>query len=122
MRDVANARRLTKEWKEKNRERYRAMSRAWYAKLSPEKLAHYRARHRRLRGLPAPPYPETQCCELCGKDKGDKSLHLDHDHSTGAFRGWLCGKCNRGIGWLNDDPELMRKAALYVETRKAIDQ
>lgn len=43
-------------------------------------------------------------------------LHVDHCHATGKIRGLLCSKCNTGIGLLQDSPELMRRAAEYVET------
>jgi hypothetical protein len=42
-------------------------------------------------------------------------LALDHDHTTGEFRGFLCQKCNQAIGLLNDSPELLRIAAEYIE-------
>ena len=54
-------------------------------------------------------------CEICGLSGEWGTLHLDHDHVTGKFRGILCGDCNRGIGCLKDDPNLMRLAALYIE-------
>jgi hypothetical protein len=50
-------------------------------------------------------------CAIC-KRVGN---HLDHDHTTGAVRGLLCGDCNRGIGLFHDDPECLRVAADYLE-------
>lgn len=56
-------------------------------------------------------------CEICGKVL--ESLHFDHDHATGLFRGWLCGACNRGLGFFCDDVALLRKAAQYVENQRS---
>jgi hypothetical protein len=41
-------------------------------------------------------------------------LHLDHDHETGEFRGWLCWHCNTGIGKLGDTPDGLRNALDYL--------
>jgi hypothetical protein len=30
----------------------------------------------------------------------------------------LCSACNRAIGWLRDDPEVMEKAAAYVRSHR----
>jgi hypothetical protein len=57
-------------------------------------------------------------CSICGIDTpGDKHKHfaVDHDHKTGKVRSLLCSRCNCGIGHLNDDPVLIRKAAEYIE-------
>lgn len=58
----------------------------------------------------------AQCglCAICSKSRGRRPLHVDHDHVTGKVRALLCYKCNSGIGNLNDDPNLMEKAAAYL--------
>jgi len=47
-------------------------------------------------------------------------LSVDHDHRTGKVRQLLCGACNRGIGKLRDDPELMRRAADYLRKHQGM--
>jgi len=54
-------------------------------------------------------------CAICGvMEEEGKRLHVDHDHKSGEVRGLLCGLCNRGIGSLRDDEDLVRKAARYL--------
>lgn len=50
-------------------------------------------------------------CTICG---ATDSLHMDHCHKTGNFRGWLCSKCNRVLGLLQDCPDLLHKAYNYL--------
>lgn len=55
-------------------------------------------------------------CAICRTDTWTgKGPHVDHNHETGAVRGILCHKCNLGLGKFNDDPELLRAAATYLE-------
>lgn len=44
-----------------------------------------------------------------------KRLAIDHCHVTDRIRGFLCTQCNQAIGLAADDPELLRKMALYLE-------
>lgn len=82
--------------------------------LSPgEKLGRLR-RHRRLAGLPEPTRASPTHCECCGRAV-PRTLHLDHCHSTGAFRGWICSACNVGIGHLGDTLTGVRRAVAYLE-------
>lgn len=51
-------------------------------------------------------------CRLCGSHK---SLHVDHNHTTGVTRGVLCNLCNVGLGHFREDPGLLRRAIAYLE-------
>lgn len=54
-------------------------------------------------------------CALCERTpEADKPLVVDHDHSDGRVRGLLCDRCNRGIGFLQDNSVVLKKAARYV--------
>lgn len=53
-------------------------------------------------------------CAICGSPRGARSLHVDHDHTTGKVRALLCGNCNKGIGNFQEDPDLLLAAAMYV--------
>lgn len=43
------------------------------------------------------------------------SLHVDHNHETGARRGLLCSNCNTMLGLAGDDPRVLRAAVEYLE-------
>lgn len=61
--------------------------------------------------IPNRPIPER--CECCG-EISVKTLHLDHCHDSGRFRGWCCNGCNVGTG-IKDSPKLCRLRAIYLE-------
>ena len=56
----------------------------------------------------------TDTCECCGNKT--ETIHIDHDHNTLKFRGWLCGACNRAIGMLGDNIEGLTNAINYLST------
>ena len=41
--------------------------------------------------------------------------HIDHDHKTGEFRGWLCRNCNTGLGSLGDTIEGLERGIKYLK-------
>jgi len=59
-------------------------------------------------------------CAICG-DASKITLAVDHCHETGRVRGLLCGKCNRALGLLRDNPDIIKKALKYL-TREYIIQ
>lgn len=54
-------------------------------------------------------YPDIEATEV------NRTLVVDHSHTTGKARGLLCHSCNRAIGLLQDNPEFVRRAAEYLD-------
>jgi hypothetical protein len=58
-------------------------------------------------------------CSICRKKfESPKEKQGDHDHLTGKLRDILCIKCNAGIGFFQDNPELCETAAAYLRKWK----
>jgi Recombination endonuclease VII len=64
--------------------------------------------------LAIPTRPEPAYCEICGRAQ-KRALCLDHDHTTGLFRGWLCHACNAGLGCLGDSLPFIEAAVRYLK-------
>ena len=95
-----------------NREKALASTVTWRA-ANPDKVD---ANRRKAVGHPDPTRQMPETCECCGKtcDTG-RRLALDHCYETGQFRGWLCMKCNTGIGKLGDSLEDVLRAVAYLQ-------
>jgi len=54
-------------------------------------------------------------CAICKipMEMGSKT-HLDHSHKTNQVRGFLCQKCNHGLGLFNDSTQILKSAILYL--------
>lgn len=119
-----------KAWREANRDvlRTKALVRLADPKKKAAKQAYRREWGQRNRlklkdymrdwqGYPKPTRPMPERCENCdGPPNGrGNGFYLDHDHTTGRFRGWLCSTCNSGIGKLGDSIEGVRRALAYLE-------
>ena len=139
---IKTAAKYQREWRRRNPEKARAHSRKWNEKAGPEYWSEYRRANsekinsinRRYRGrnpervaawrlraraiTPLRPMPE--CCEVCKKPPLGrwKKLHLDHDHETGEFRGWLCNSCNLGLGLIGDTLEYAEALVRYLKKEK----
>jgi hypothetical protein len=60
--------------------------------------------------------PETQQCYKTGVPY---NLAVDHDHKTGKIRQLLCSRCNRALGIVDDNTELLLKMIDYITTHKS---
>ncbi len=49
---------------------------------------------------------------ICGKIV---MLSVDHDHKTGKVRGLICNKCNRLLGFVNDNTKLLEEVINYLK-------
>lgn len=56
-------------------------------------------------------------CPIC-EDTEPSLWHIDHNHETGKVRAILCNKCNVGLGFFRDSPELLVKASMYLIKHK----
>ncbi len=103
------------KYRENNKERFKEVSKHknWLCKynITPEFYKELLEKQRNICAI----------CETnnpCGE--GNNSNHLknfavDHCHITGKIRGLLCNKCNRGLGFFNDDVNLIKDVIYYLE-------
>ncbi len=55
-------------------------------------------------------------CAICSRNS--VKLCVDHDHKTGKTRGLLCHACNRAIGLLKENIDILENAIKYVNKHK----
>jgi hypothetical protein len=80
-------------------------------------------RRNKLRAENQPPDKDYKCpiclrteVEVSGKGNSKNGPWVvDHCHTTGEFRGWLCHPCNRGIGCFDDDTEMLNRVIRYLK-------
>ena len=114
-----------RRYREKNREKIGQANRQYIRNENGEitaKEKKHQERNRTQRALDLDALagrPRPEVCEVCGNapDKG-KSLHFDHCHQRGHFRGWICRGCNLTLGYVSDDIGRLRKLIAYLERDK----
>jgi len=127
VRDPVKERERLKKWRLENPDKYKEqVARANKKKKEAEyyqknKDAIFERYLNRTYGIGLDKYDsllaeQAGVCAICKNEcVSGKKLAVDHNHDTGEVRGLLCCKCNRGLGNLNDDPDRLRSAVLYLE-------
>ncbi len=105
-------------WYEKNKEKILVERKVYRKKKASQRLLY----NRRIRfGLSKDKIEDLyklhdNRCAICGKTEQEnkRALSIDHDHNTEEIRGLLCNNCNIGIGNLQDNPQLLLNAYIYL--------
>lgn len=109
-----------------NKEKIKASSKKWRTDNKEKvKLLDREARLRNRYGMNSEDYDalydkQKGYCAICTTHQSllKRALCVDHCHKTGKIRGLLCDDCNKGLGFFDDNPELIRKAIDYVKKEK----
>jgi hypothetical protein len=109
--------RRAKEWRESHKEKTAEYSKKYYQAHKRESMACDIAKNY---GISIDQYEamlleQNGVCAICHKAPDKRRLNIDHDHKTGLVRGLLCIKCNRAIGLLKDDTDLLQSAINYLK-------
>lgn len=97
---------MNKEWRDKNKDKIRVANRGYALKhrlknkynLSEDE---YRLVEQESNGR----------CRICNNKR---KLFIDHDHSTGKFRGLICNQCNTILGMAGDSVATLQNCIKYL--------
>ena len=98
-----------REWRKKNYARTRS------------------AEMKRHRGMTIEEYNEkleeqNGGCAICGGKESFMRLAIDHNHTTNANRGLLCGWCNTSLGKFKDSVTILQNAINYLNKYNTEDK
>lgn len=113
------------EWCKKNRDKKRLIERNYAAK-HPEmfrKKALKRYYNISISDYEKMAEAQNNVCKIC-KNPEDRRNYLcvDHDHITGKIRGLLCNNCNRALGLLKDNTDILENAFNYLKSNSNIEK
>lgn len=113
----------------KHPERVAAARQRTIDKAKADPAAHNARVRANRKGVPTEQYEallakQYGLCAICGitEEQNGRAFDLDHDHGCCpgertcglCIRGLLCGRCNRGIGMFDDNPDMLRAALRYL--------
>ena len=108
-----------KAYRKRNLERVRVWKKQWYerrGRRAIRDLSYKRMYNTTVVAFDMQLALQNGVCSICGREpeEGKRIFAFDHDHATGYARGVLCGKCNVGLGYFNDDVSTLRAAIDYL--------
>lgn len=111
--------RAGRKWREKNKERHRASTKAWRERNVTRMKEYHLVQEFGLTWVQYIELLTTQegVCAICKQPpQENKLLSVDHDHTTQEVRGLLCSRCNLLLAGV-EDTAYHEKAVLYLESR-----
>ena len=69
---------------------------------------------------PKPKIGSNFTCPICLRTtviEKERDTNLDHDHNTGEIRGFICNRCNTGLGNLRDDISILQRAIRWISRK-----
>lgn len=113
-------------WKESIPSKNKAEYQKSYREQNPDRAKNTELKKRfgiTLEDYRAMSKAQNHKCAICKNKEtavdgngAERFMPVDHCHKTGKIRALLCSACNKALGGFRDDPELLRKAALYIES------
>lgn len=107
-------------WQSENPDKVKARMDAFRA-AGKKKVSDRKSHLKRKYGLSLEQYDamlaaQGGVCAICHQPRPEeRTLHVDHDHATGAIRGLLCFTCNNALGDFRDSSELFHAASEYLD-------
>jgi len=138
-----NKKEYQKEWRRKNKKRVKELHKNWKQK-NKEKCIQYQRDYRTRNidkkrnsyyilkyGITLKEYVDLAVsqqglCAICNKPetvitKGTlRKLAVDHDHTNNKIRGLLCNNCNRAMGLLGDDIDMLNNMIKYIKKYRKV--
>jgi len=112
-----------RKWNAKNKAYLEEYRREWRKRNRHREKAYKDTRRQKdlaaLDILAGRPRPLT--CDICGgshEGRQHNGIVFDHCHQHGHFRGWLCDRCNKVLGAIGDNTNLLRKMISYLERHR----
>lgn len=119
---------VDKAYRNANKDRLNDLTKIW-KKANPDKTARMERKSmlKKKYGMSLEDYDnllysQNHSCAICLTHQSDlrRILVVDHDHATNSVRGLLCNECNRAIGLMKDDEDILYNAASYLSERSKI--
>jgi Autographiviridae endonuclease VII len=113
-------RKKNQESYQSSREEYLKKCRDYYRSTGKDVKRNYRMVN--MYGITLDEYnkmfeSQNGCCAICKTHQSflNKKLAVDHNHAIGNVRGLLCDKCNKALGMVNDNIEILKRMMKYLE-------
>ncbi len=124
-------------WRNLNRKEYNAKRLEWANGHRERRRLQSRRSHLMKRfGITIEDYERLSAkqghkCIICEKPMAEltdttnrlrPNMSIDHNHKTGEISGILCNNCNVALGLFSENPNILIRAAEYLETKNADDK